>query len=809
MEAPHALFYFSLYLRPFASYPSDRWLLTIDDVVARRLAREVYPSSNMHTMLRRCLHVAFTGLMLTSVVACSSSSNEEAARAQRERAQALIEQEQFKEALAAQEEVVKLSPRDDEAYYQLALLHLRLGRPEDINLAHQALLKVVSLKGSRVDARLQLAQLYLLSGQIADAGRQADAILEVEPTNSNGHLVKGVSLISDDRFQNGTAELRKAIELDPINHAAYLELARAYAQQRNFSEAEAVLRDSLAREPQNVDTRVALGDVLAAAGKESEALQEYRRGLEAGKSNGLFYVRLATLHQKAHRMQEAENYYRQWISAQPNSAEALVALGQFYEKTGRLKEAETTYQRAREVDPRSQVAHEALINLYLATKRLKEAGSEIEAFLKPDGTDIIGRLLHARLILEEEDNQKALSLLQELTRQAPKFAAAHQYLGIAHARNHDLTQAIISLKEARALAPNSSDIRASLSQVYLAQGSLSLAVSEGEAAIELDPQNIAALKVLADAQLRAGNLKRAEELVKKMLSLQPHDALLHQRLGVILRAQRRPEEALAHFEEALKRDPTSLESLEQITAILISQKRMAQAQERVVRQIALYPKSANLQNLLGRVLMEAQNWPQSEVAFKKAITLDKELLSTYVNLGELYARQGKIEQAVDELEGVLKKSPRQPSVLMLLGMLHEQQKDFSLAMARYEEALQVNANFAPAANNLAWLLLEHAGDKERALSYAERAWKLSPSDPNFADTLGWIYFKKQMYPKAVGLLKEAVNQLPEHPTILYHYGMAQYWNDNNDEAKKSLTKFLKVSPNSPDAAEVRKVLAAL
>jgi hypothetical protein len=66
-----------------------------------------------------------------------------------------------------------------------------------------------------------------------------------------------------------------------------------------------------------------------------------------------------------------------------------------------------------------------------------------------------------------------------------------------------------------------------------------------------------------------------------------------------------------------------------------------------------------------------------------------------------------------------------------------------------------------------------------------------------------------MYPKAAGLLKEAVDQLSDNPTILYHYGMAQYWNDNNAEAKKSLTKFLKLSPNSPDADEARKVLAAL
>jgi tetratricopeptide (TPR) repeat protein len=744
-----------------------------------------------------------------SLVACSSSSNEEALRAQRERVRTLIEQDQYKEALAAQEEIVKLSPKDDEAYYQLARLHLRLGRPEDINLAHHALLKVVKLKGSRIDARLQLAQLYLLSGQADNAAQHADAILEVEPTNSNGHLVKGVILISYGRFQNGIAEFRKAIEFDAANRAAYLEMARAYVQQRNFTEAETVLRDSLSRDPKSVAARIALGDVLAAAGKESEAVQEYRRGLEEERNNGDLYVRLAALHRKAHQIQEAESDYQQWIAAQPNSADPLMALGQFYARTARWKEAETTYQKARQVDPTSRIAHEALINFFLDTRRLKEAASEIEAFLKPAQSDITGRLLQARLLLEEGGHEKALPLLQELVHQAPKLAIVHQYLGIARARHHDLPQAITSLKEARKHAPDSSDIRASLAQAYLAQGSLSLALSEGEAAIELDPQNIAALKILTDVQARAGNMKRAEELVKETLVLQPHDAVLHHRLGSILVTQRRLDEALRHYEEALKRDPALLESLEQIAAILVAQKRMVEAQERTVRHVALYPKSAHLQNVLGRVFMEGKNWPKSEAAFRKAITLDNELLSSYVNLGELYARQGKIEMAVSELERVLKKSPKQSSVLMLLGMLHEQQRDFSRAMARYEEVLQIDPRVAPAANNLAWLLLEHTGDKERALVYAERAWKAAPSDPNFADTLGWVYFKKQMYPKAAGLLKEAVDQLPDHPTILYHYGMAQYWNDNNAEAKKSLTKFLKLSPNNPDAAEAKKVLAAL
>ena len=66
-----------------------------------------------------------------------------------------------------------------------------------------------------------------------------------------------------------------------------------------------------------------------------------------------------------------------------------------------------------------------------------------------------------------------------------------------------------------------------------------------------------------------------------------------------------------------------------------------------------------------------------------------------------------------------------------------------------------------------------------------------------------------MYAKSVSLLKEAVDRLPEAPDVLYHYGMAQYANNNPDEAKQSLAKFLKLSPDDPHALEAKDALAAL
>ena len=291
--------------------------------------------------------------------------------------------------------------------------------------------------------------------------------------------------------------------------------------------------------------------------------------------------------------------------------------------------------------------------------------------------------------------------------------------------------------------------------------------------------------------------------------LLPNDPTLHQRLGVIERLQRHPAEALVHFEQAFNQNPDFIEAFEQIAAVLVSQGKVPQARERIERQLVMDPQNPRLHNLLGGVLAQLQKLVEAEAEYKKAIILDGTLLISYANLGELYARQGKLEQAIKEFEAILAKNPSELSVLMSLGLLHERKNDFDQARAKYEEILKINPNFAPAANNLAWILLEYGGDQERAVSYAETAWRASPQDPHIVDTLGWAYFRKQMYSKAAGLLKEAVDKLPEDPVVLYHYGMAQYWNDNNAEAKKSLTKFLTLSPKDRNAGEARKILAAL
>ena len=59
------------------------------------------------------------------------------------------------------------------------------------------------------------------------------------------------------------------------------------------------------------------------------------------------------------------------------------------------------------------------------------------------------------------------------------------------------------------------------------------------------------------------------------------------------------------------------------------------------------------------------------------------------------------------------------------------------------------------------------------------------------------------------LVDRSRRSFPEEPLILYHHGMAQYGNNNSAEAKKSLSKFLTLSPADPHARKAKEVLAAV
>jgi Flp pilus assembly protein TadD len=172
-------------------------------------------------------------------------------------------------------------------------------------------------------------------------------------------------------------------------------------------------------------------------------------------------------------------------------------------------------------------------------------------------------------------------------------------------------------------------------------------------------------------------------------------------------------------------------------------------------------------------------------------------------------RTNSIDKAIEGYNTAIQKDPNSISAYMGLGMIYDSRKDVAKAKEYYQKALKINPRFPPAANNLAYLYAEDGENIDLALNLAQDAKAQVPDDPHISDTLGWIYYKKNIYGRAVSYLKEASEKVPDNPIIRYHLGMAYLKSDNKAMAKKELAKAIELNPKFPGAEEAKAALKTL
>ena len=748
-------------------------------------------------------------ILLLVSIGCTQETAETKKARHKERATQYFEKGDYREAIIEFKNVVQLDPVDSDAHYRQGLSHLKLGTAQDLREAMKSLTATVELNAANLDAQIKLGQLLLLANDPANARKRAEIVLASAPDQKEGHILRGLSLVRESRLAEGITELKKSIELDPTNISLFIDLARAQVQAKDLQGAEATLLQALKANPQSLEARLALGDFYQVTSKPAQAETEYKRAVADVPTRPESHNRLAGFYMTTHRIAEAEAVYANWIKAMPQDENPLIAMGDFYRLTGQIDKAAASFRQAMTVNPKSTAARDRIVLLDLDTNKLDEAERQTKSILEANPKDPSGLLFDGRLKLAKNQIDDAITTLQSLKAVAPQGAGSYHYLGLAYVKKNDLPQAVIELKEAIKLAPTSVDSHAALAGIYLSQGSADLAIEQAQATLQLNPRHDRIATLLGEAYNLKGDTEKAKQVFQTVVKASPNHSFAHHRLGLIARSEKHDAEALDHFEQALKQTPEFIEPLAQIISMKVTQGKIEDARARLNQHSQVVPKNPYIQVLRGQLAFSTKNYAQAEDAFKQAITLNDTVLDAYTGLAEVYLKQGKADDAVKEYKLALSKNPKLIQAHMVLGMIAESQKKYEDAQTNYQNALKINPRFAPAANNLAWLMMEQGGNTDVALGYAQTAREVSPNDPSIADTLGWIYYQKKIYLQAASLLKEAAEKLPNEPLVHFHYGMALFKNGNKPEATKSLERSLQLNANHAGAAEAKATLSAI
>jgi Tfp pilus assembly protein PilF len=177
-----------------------------------------------------------------------------------------------------------------------------------------------------------------------------------------------------------------------------------------------------------------------------------------------------------------------------------------------------------------------------------------------------------------------------------------------------------------------------------------------------------------------------------------------------------------------------------------------------------------------------------------------------VQLALLYCETGQAGTAVDVLAPLA--GSKNPDVLNAYGVALSDQGKGPQAREQFERVLALDANNAPALQNLGILSLRQ-DDVNAALSYLNRALDLNPRLPLALNTLGVAYARMNDFGNAVNAWNRALQIDPRQYDALLNIGIIEAKSENKAEAREALQRFIQTAPKTQYAADIAQAQSIL
>ncbi|OGV45570.1 MAG: hypothetical protein A2017_12205 [Lentisphaerae bacterium GWF2_44_16] len=156
-----------------------------------------------------------------------------------------------------------------------------------------------------------------------------------------------------------------------------------------------------------------------------------------------------------------------------------------------------------------------------------------------------------------------------------------------------------------------------------------------------------------------------------------------------------------------------------------------------------------------------QDWNHALKWYKKSAE-QGDYIAQY-NLGYIYTEGDKI--------GRSQEAEREFSVgRIVFGGDNKKILKKNLAKAETWYLKSAESKYAPAENKIAYLWANQGKNLDRALVFAREAVALAPKNGEFADTLGWVLYKRGEYKEAAAEMERALKLLPGEPIFQDHLG---------------------------------------
>ena len=565
-----------------------------------------------------------------------------------------------------------------------------------------------------------LAELYVKTGRIADAVKEAQDIIRRDPKNLEAHKLLGRIYLrslgdmpggngSDNILKLAIEQYQEIVKLDPQSVDDHLLLGRLYRLSTDLSKAESELNAAIKIDPSSEEAVTTLAMLYTDEGDTAKALKVLSSIPDSARSAKL-YAALGAAYEQRKDYKSAIDAYKHAIVLDRDNLDAIRGLAENLLNDGQLDAALEQYKVIADSNPEDAQTYVRIAEIYrrqakydLALENLKRADT-----LVPDTMDVPYSM--AAVYQAQGRYDDAIKILQDLLKKTEKSneiatsqadrnnrAIFIERLGMIYREQENYTAAVDTFRKMLTLGDeNARSGYQEIIDTYRDAKQWPQATAAAKEAVQKLP-NDRDLRMVLDAQLAdMGDFDQAVADIRGMLKGEAEDRDVYVRLGIIYTRAKRwndAEQALARAEQ-LSTKPEDKGYVNFLRGDLYQrQKSFDQADTEFRKVLASTsptdPQAAATLNYLGYMNADRGVKLEESLNFiKQALSFEPNNGAYLDSLGWAYFKLGKYDLAEETLNKAAVHMGSDPTVQEHLGDLYQKTGRLKLAAAHWDRSVQ-------------------------------------------------------------------------------------------------------------------------
>lgn len=660
--------------------------------------------------------------------------------------------------------------------YRDALLFLKQAQksdPNDLNIGF--LYSLCLFKNEKIDE----AEAMVLS------------LLKKYPNDPKLLILKGsIHLTKYNDFKKAEDSFKKAIQSNKDKFDNFLPLLNLYMNKGLYNTVEKLLLDSEKKYPVDSKINILLSQYYLSRNKINSAEIQLKKAINKNPQEESYYKELAYVYINYYKdMPKAEETLKRAISKNRENLNGYMNLALYYLSLKEDSNAENILKKAQEKFPNRPEPMRLLAQYYYEIKAFGKAKDTYKKLQSLNKNDKIAELIEAKIYLIKGNLKKSRDILNKLIKEDPNYYEAIYTKALAYLTEGKNKMAKESILKTLEINPAHLKANLLMSELLIQEQDYEEAITYLKKAKKINPVDVRIYINLGRISLLTKDFNGAETNFLKVKELNANGYLGNLYLGNTYLREQKFDEALQEYKTSLEKNPNDLDAISNIPLIYLIKKekhkavkfchdRLLNTTDKRTRALILYT--------LGKVYMASKETTSAKNSFLSSIEENPQIIMPYVQLAKLALMENNISSAIQYYKELEKHDEQNLGILMTIGVLYDQKNDKKNAKIYYTRCLDIKKDFAPAANNLAWLITEQGGNLDEALSFAQIAKGQMPDNPYVSDTLGWIYVKKNAVLSGISQLEDAHKILNKTASVTYHLAYAYFKNNELEKAKKTV-----------------------